>query len=83
MDVRMRLPEDAAKLTTQASTYADMLTVCVSAPNCTTFVLWGFTDKYSWVPGTFPGYGSALIFDEVYEPKLAYYAMSDVLKASE
>jgi hypothetical protein len=26
---------------------------------------WGITDLYSWIPGTFPGMGSALLWDGV------------------
>ncbi|MEM2029204.1 MAG: endo-1,4-beta-xylanase [Candidatus Bathyarchaeia archaeon] len=36
-------------------------------------MMWGFTDKYSWIPIYFSGYGAALIFDESYMPKPAYY----------
>jgi GH35 family endo-1,4-beta-xylanase len=32
-----------------------------------------FTDKYSWILGSFSRYGSALIFDESYCSKPAYY----------
>jgi len=34
-----------------------------------------FTDRYSWIPGFFPGYGAALIFDENYQAKPAYDAL--------
>ena len=30
--------------------YKDTLNVCLSNENCSTFVMWGFTDKYTWVP---------------------------------
>jgi endo-1,4-beta-xylanase len=80
MDVRMPMPADGTKLARQASIYAEMLEACLGAPNCTTFILWGLTDRYSWIPSTFPGFGSALIFDEDYEPKLAYHAMMSVLE---
>jgi hypothetical protein len=44
--------------------------------------MWGFTDKYSWVPGAFAGYGDALIFDTGYQPKPSYYALLDGLKVA-
>jgi len=37
--------------------------------------MWGFTDKYSWIPEFFSGYGWALPFDAYYNPKPAYYAL--------
>lgn len=44
-------------------------------------VLWGFTDRYSWVPGTSGGeFDHALIFDRDCRPKLAYEAIRSVLR---
>lgn len=79
MDVRIPLPVTEQKLQAQACIYRAMLEICLSSPNCKSFVLWGFTDKYSWIPEFFPGTGSALIFDELYRPKPAYNALMDVL----
>jgi endo-1,4-beta-xylanase len=79
MDVRIPTPVTEEKLKAQAAVYGDMLRVCLSSENCTAFVLWGFTDNYSWVPSAFPGYGSALIFDEHYEPKPACEALEEVI----
>jgi endo-1,4-beta-xylanase len=42
-------------------------------------VLWGFTDKSSWIPYFVKGAGAALIFDEQYKPKPAYEALSEEL----
>lgn len=75
MDVRMRAPATAGKLAVQASDYAAALAVCRAAPSCHTFVTWGFTDADSWIPGTFPGYGSALPFDSRLRPKPAALAL--------
>ena len=79
MDVRIRQPVTDAKLAMQAAVYEEIMEVCLDAPNCTAFVLWGFTDKHSWVPNTFEGQGAALIFDEAYEPKPAYTALQAAL----
>src|SRR5262249_32610482 len=75
MDVRIQLPVTEAKLNTQAAIYRDILDVCLNQPACLGFQTWGFTDLHSWIPGSFPGYGSALIFDENYNPKPAYDAL--------
>lgn len=75
MDVRLRQPAEQRDLLRQAEVYEGMLDVCLSASNCTAFVMWGFTDKYSWVPGYFRGWGDALVFDAGYRPKPAFHAL--------
>jgi endo-1,4-beta-xylanase len=57
------------------------VTFCLTEPNCSAVVSWGFTDKFSWVPGTFSGFGDALVFDANYQTKPAYTAMQSVLEA--
>ncbi len=81
MDVRIAQPVTQEELEKQAQAYADVLNACVAAPNCDAFVLWGFTDRHSWIPDFFTGWGSALIFDEQYTPKPAYYAIQNTLAA--
>lgn len=79
MDVRIEMPATQEELDEQADVYRDMLQVCLSAENCTAFVLWGFADCYSWIPDFFQGCGAALIFDEAYNPKPGCNALMDVL----
>jgi uncharacterized protein (TIGR03437 family) len=84
MDVR--LPVDAngiataANLQAEAQTYQRLLTVCLQTPGCTAFQTWGFTDKYSWIPGTYPGFGAALPFDANYQSKPAVGAILNALQ---
>ena len=80
MDVRLKGRATEEALAAQARVYRDTLGVCLSAQNCKAFVLWGFTDRHSWIPQFFPGWGAALIFDESYRPKPAYTALIDALK---
>jgi len=79
MDVRIKTPPKWADLVRQAEIYYSILKACLSADNCEAFVMWGFTDKYSWIPSYFGGCGSALIFDESYGPKPAYYYIAKAL----
>lgn len=81
MDVRIRLPATEDELIRQAQIYREILEVCLNSKGCTAFVMWGFTDRYSWIPHFFQGYGAALIFDENYLPKPAYYALWETLFA--
>src|SRR5918998_1323217 len=79
LDVRFTLPADgkptAAQLAQQADTYQGVLEACLSVDDCNSFTIWGFNDKYSWVPGFFPSQGAATVMWEDYERKPAYYAL--------
>ncbi|MFL6144594.1 MAG: endo-1,4-beta-xylanase [Labedaea sp.] len=79
LDVRMTLPTSAAKLSTQATYYTNVVNACKAVTRCNQITIWGFTDKFSWVPGTFSGQGAALPFDENYNPKPAYNAINTAL----
>jgi endo-1,4-beta-xylanase len=74
-DVRMPLPATPGKLELQAGFYREMFADCLRVPRCVDFTVWGFTDRHSWVPGTFPGEGAADLFDENLVPKPAYDAL--------
>lgn len=80
MDVRMKLPASKDDYERQAEGYAAAAEFCSSEPKCKALVLWGFTDKYSWVPGEFPGWGDALIYDRNLRPKPAYFAIRRALE---
>ena len=81
LDVRMPLPSDQTKLNTQAGMYRMFMQLALVTPSCHTFMMWGFTDSHSWITRQYPGQGAAVIFDENYQPKPAYTALLDVLKA--
>ncbi len=75
------VPPSAAALQQQASDYASMVGACVDVDGCVGVVVWEFTDKYSWIPSTFPGSGAACLFDDNMAPKPAYTAVASVLAA--
>lgn len=79
MDVSVAMPVTPAKLAVQADIYRDMMRSCLLASNCRSFTLWGFTDRYSWIPEFFPGRGAALIFDEQMRAKPSYDALIETL----
>ncbi|TMR98662.1 beta-1 4-xylanase [Nonomuraea basaltis] len=79
LDVRMQMPRDASKDATQATYYRNVVNACLNVTACAGVTIWGFTDKYSWVPDTFQGQGAALIYDENYQPKSSYNAVHDAL----
>ncbi|MGA2382584.1 MAG: endo-1,4-beta-xylanase [Gemmatimonadales bacterium] len=81
LDVRVRTPgATAAELTAQSNAYGDIVAACLAVSACDTIVVWGLTDAESWVPSTFPGYGSALLFDNSHGKKATYYAVLSALK---
>ncbi|MEV0096080.1 endo-1,4-beta-xylanase [Streptomyces sp. NPDC050738] len=69
LDVRMVLPADATKLATQSTYYRQVTEACLAVSRCVGITIWDYTDKYSWVPGTFSGQGSACLWDENLQPK--------------
>jgi endo-1,4-beta-xylanase len=78
-DVRMNLPADNIKRDAQAQGYNGQLMGCLFADRCTSFTVWGYTDKYSWVPGFFTGQGAANLLDENFNAKPAYRELIAVL----
>jgi len=81
MDVEIQYDQRPvqARLNAEAQIYSDMLSVCLSLKQCTAFVMWGFTDLHSWIPGATGHPDAPLIFDEEYRPKPAYFALVNVL----
>jgi endo-1,4-beta-xylanase len=65
----------AERFAAQAKVYKDLLGTCL-AVKCTAFITWGFTDAFSWRSA-----GAPLPFDSDYQPKPAYFALLEALKA--
>jgi endo-1,4-beta-xylanase len=85
-ELDVKLPVDATGGVTseaveaQAKVYHDIVAMCVKNPKCTAIQIWGFTDKYSWIPGSSKGFGAALPFDPTYQPKPAYKGIVEALQ---
>ena len=61
----------------QAAVYSAMLEACLlNAPHCNTFMLWGFTDRYTWLDNRTQ---APTILDSNYQPKPAYFALQRTL----
>jgi endo-1,4-beta-xylanase len=80
LDVRIPDTGGAVELQAQATIYGNIMRACLLNARCTGITTWGFTDKYSWIPGHTPGFGRALPFDNNYAPKPAYTALFEALR---
>ena len=79
LDIRIPVPSSATSLATQAQNYREIFQLCLQTTACDMVVMWGFTDRESWIPGTFPGSGDALLFDASFAKKPAYQSVHDLL----
>jgi endo-1,4-beta-xylanase len=68
------------KLKQQAELYQYFLQICLEASNCNTFNMWGFTDRYTWLKSFLGTVKAPLIFDEDFQPKPAYHALTEELQ---
>ena len=82
LDVRLPQPATAAHLEAQARDYRAVMDACLGVRGCDAVVLWGASDRWSWIPGEFPGWGQAHVFDEGLRPKPAYRALHELLKGA-
>jgi endo-1,4-beta-xylanase len=72
LDDRIQLPASTANLNQQATDYATVVSDCLQVSRCVGVSQWGVGDADSWIPGTFPGWGAATMYDQNYQPKPAY-----------
>ncbi|PVF98117.1 glycoside hydrolase [Serendipita vermifera] len=77
LDIRMTLPVTSARLAQQKRDYNTVVLACLRTPRCVGITIWAYADSHSWVPGTFPGEGAALPWDDQLKPKPAFYGISE------
>jgi len=82
LDDRIQLPATSATLQQQATDYGNVTKYCLAVSRCVGISQWGVDDGHSWIPGTFPGYGAATMYDSSYQPKPAYNATVTALGGS-
>ncbi|KAK1764966.1 glycoside hydrolase superfamily [Phialemonium atrogriseum] len=82
LDIRhSSVPASAAQLATQGNDFANVVGSCLDVAGCVGITVWGLSDKYSWVPDSFPGAGAALLYDNNLGKKPAWTSVSSVLAA--
>ncbi|MCJ1374385.1 hypothetical protein MMC20_005617 [Loxospora ochrophaea] len=77
LDVRMTLPETDALLAQQKIDFNSVVSACNQTERCVGVTVWDYTDKYSWVPNSFPGQGDACPWDANLVKKPAYDGILD------
>lgn len=77
LDIRVALPATRAKLAAQELGYRHAVRACMHTPKCVGVTVWGVDDKDSWVRREINGMGAALLFDDFYKKKPAYYGCLD------
>jgi endo-1,4-beta-xylanase len=83
LDIRFAsLPANSTMIEQQAIDYSEMVNACLFVPKCVGVVVWEFTDKFSWIPSTFPGAGDACPFQANMTRKSAYTSVSALLTAA-
>jgi endo-1,4-beta-xylanase len=79
LDDRMTTPASNGNLQQQATDDANVVKACLAIARCPGITQWNVSDAGSWIPGTFPGYGAATLFDNNYQPKPAFNAVLTAL----
>ncbi len=69
----------ASALAGQGDTYFNVIGTALAFPRTRVLQTWGFSDRYSWIPGFSPGRGAALTLDEDFNRKPAWWGVRDAL----
>ena len=77
VDVRIPLSRLEELEPKQKEIWKSLMKLAVEEPNVESFIVWGVSDKNSWIPAWKPGYGNALLFDKNFKPKPIYYELLD------
>lgn len=77
--IKSGMPVDAAALARQGHFYREFMDVFLEEPNMGEFVIWGVSDKWSWLGGL--NRQAGLIFDNNLQKKPAYDSLVASLKA--
>jgi endo-1,4-beta-xylanase len=83
LDIRFSsLPPTTAGFAQQSTDYVNTVGACLATTNCVGITIWDYTDKYSWIPSTFPGQGDACLWNSDFTTKPAYTAVLSLLGGS-
>jgi GH35 family endo-1,4-beta-xylanase/acetyl esterase/lipase len=80
LDVRIKEPITPDKIAIQTRDYSTVVEAVLKSNSCSSISVWDYTDLYSWITETFPGYSSACLFDKHLKPKPVYDSVIEVMK---
>lgn len=81
IDIRYRGEPTEELETKQARYYQQLMEIMLHFDFANVFTVWGASDKYSWIPMFFDGYGNAHLFDDDYNKKPGFFAVEEALLA--
>jgi endo-1,4-beta-xylanase len=79
LDDRIQLPDSSQKMTQQATDFSNTVKACLAVSRCVGVTQWGVGDADSWIPGFFPGFGDATMWNQSYQPKPDFTAVVHAL----
>ncbi|KAK2807762.1 hypothetical protein FQN50_005304 [Emmonsiellopsis sp. PD_5] len=79
LDIRIESPTTDEALEQQAQDFLYVTEACLAVERCVGITVSATTDKYSWVPGTFPGFDDANLYDRDMQPKPAHASVLGAL----
>ena len=83
VEIRHRkLPPSDSDLQRQSDDYAALVGACLDVKECVGVTVWQFTDKYNWVPQSFPTEGDACLWSKNYQRRPAYDGIINLLRAT-
>jgi endo-1,4-beta-xylanase len=82
LDDRIQLPASGGNLQQQATDFGRVVSDCLAVSRCVGVSQWGVDDAHSWIPGAFPGFGAATMYDNNDQPKPAFNAAASALGGS-
>jgi endo-1,4-beta-xylanase len=80
LDIRFELPATDALLAQQALDYETTVGACMQVAGCVGITVWDFYDPFSWVPGTFAGFGDADLYFANFTQHPAHAGVVSALK---
>ncbi|CAH7683865.1 family 10 glycoside hydrolase [Phakopsora pachyrhizi] len=84
IDIRMKIDgvtdEELQKTTKQSvQDWKQVFENCLSVKGCKVMTAWGVGEPDSWIPSTFKGFGGGLLFDNKYQPKVAFETIKELI----
>ena len=74
-------PQNASIYYLQAESFYNATAACLTFDKCVGVTIWGWSDKYTWVPTVFPDMGDASSWDKDFKEKPAYGGIMCAFKA--